>query len=46
MRGDEGGGVRVGYLRAVFEADKEAALEAFARLFDCEAPIFRVFQIA
>lgn len=45
MRGDEAGGVRVGYLRAVLEADKEAALEAFARFLDCDAPMFPVRQI-
>lgn len=45
MRGDEGGGLRVGYLRAVFEADKDAALEALlAKFLDCPAPIFKYFR--
>lgn len=39
VRGDVVDGLRVGYLRAVFEADKDAALEALAKFLDGAAPM-------
>lgn len=40
MRDVDTSGLRVGYFRAVFEADEDAALEALDIFLDAPAPMF------